>query len=354
MWEMQGELGTSHAYEFGGDYRPDPAYGQGFLGADLDLDPDDDGYVVRRIVAGDVWDEATSSPLARPGADVRVGDRLVAVGGRPVGRDVSPAERLVNQAGTEVRLTFAGREAGDEPRSVTVKTLRSETAARYRDWVEDNRRRVHDATGGRVGYVHIPDMGPLGYAEFHRGFLAEVDREALIVDARFNGGGHVSPLILEKLARRRIGYDVQRWGEPLPYPSDSVRGPMVALANEQAGSDGDMFSHAFKMMGLGPLVGTRTWGGVIGIHVRDSLVDGGFTSQPEFSFWFEDVGWGLENYGTEPDIPVEIRPQDHVAGRDTQLERAIAELERRLEENPPALPEFGDRPRLDLPRLPGA
>ena len=155
-------------------------------------------------------------------------------------------------------------------------------------------------------------------------FLAEVVHHGLIVDVRYNGGGHVSQLLLEKLARRRIGYDVQRWGRPEAYPAYAVLGPMVAITNECAGSDGDIFSHAFKLMKLGPLVGKRTWGGVIGISPRDPLIDGGITTQPEYSFWFEDVGWGVENYGTDPDIEVEITPEDWVAGRDPQLERAVS------------------------------
>ncbi|MBS1251936.1 MAG: Tricorn protease [Anaerolineales bacterium] len=351
MWEMQGELGTSHAYEFGGDYPPEPSYDQGFLGADLEYDPDTDSWRVTHIVHGDVWDAATSSPLAKPGVNVEPGDRLVAVNGRRVSREPSPQELLVNQASNEVLLTFAGDD-GEEPRTVSVKTLRSETPARYREWVDANRRRVHAATDGRVGYLHIPDMGPHGYAEFHRGYLAEVNREGLIVDVRFNGGGHVSQLILEKLARRRLGYDVQRWGEPIPYPAESAMGPMVAVCNEQAGSDGDMFTHAFKMMDLGPLIGKRTWGGVIGISFNESLVDGGITTQPEYSFWFKDVGWGLENYGTEPDIEVEISPQAYVAGEDPQLERALEEIQQALAENPPEIPDFDDKPRLGLPALP--
>jgi len=203
-----------------------------------------------------------------------------------------------------------------------------------------------------VGYIHIPDMGPKGYAEFHRSYLAEVGREGLIVDVRFNTGGHVSDLLVEKLARRRLGYDVQRWGEPEPYPRQSPAGPMVALTNEWSGSDGDIFSHTFKLMGLGPLIGKRTWGGVIGISGRASLVDGGLTTQPEFSFWFKDVGWGVENYGTDPDIEVEFRPQDYVADRDPQLERALEEIHKLLAEHPPEPPDFGDRPRLSLPSLP--
>jgi tricorn protease len=195
-------------------------------------------------------------------------------------------------------------------------------------------------------------MGAYGYSEFHRGFLAEVDRDGLIVDIRYNGGGHVSALILQKLARKRIGYDTTRWGrDPQPYPPESVLGPMVALTNEYAGSDGDIFSHGFKLMKLGPLVGKRTWGGVIGIWPRHALVDGTLTTQPEFSFWFQDVGWGVENYGTDPDIEVENTPQDYSRGFDTQLERSIDEIQKLMNINPPRVPEFGPRPDLSLPRL---
>ena len=357
LWEMQGELGTSHAYEFGGDYPPEPAYGQGFLGAELRRDEVGPGFRVARIVRGDVWNQDAASPLARAGVGVQEGDRLVAVGGRAVGDDVTPAQLLVHQAGLDVRLTFERDGAGgEEPRrfTVTVRALCDERPARYRDWVTANRRHVHEATGGKVGYVHVPDMGPGGYAEFHRGYLAEVDREALVVDVRYNAGGHVSQLVLEKLARRRLGYDAQRWGEPIPYPSEAVAGPMVALANEFAGSDGDIFTHAFKMLRLGPLVGRRTWGGVIGINMRESLVDGGVTTQPEFSHWFHDVHWGLENYGTEPDVAVEITPGDYVARIDAQLDRAITEALRLLAARPVERPPLDQRPRRALPRLPDA
>ena len=172
-----------------------------------------------------------------------------------------------------------------------MKTLRDERMLRYRAWVDANRAYVHEQTGGSVGYVHIPDMGPWGFAEFHRGYLSEFNREALVVDVRYNRGGHVSPLLLEKLARKRVGYDMSRYGPPVPYPPESVGGPMVALTNQFAGSDGDIFSHCFKLYKLGPLVGKRTWGGVIGINPYHRLVDGTITTQPEFSFWFVDVGW---------------------------------------------------------------
>jgi tricorn protease len=194
-------------------------------------------------------------------------------------------------------------------------------------------------------------MGPEGFAEFHRGYLTELDHEGLLIDVRYNGGGHVSSLLLEKLARRRLGYDFPRWGAPEPYPQHAPRGPMVALTNELAGSDGDIFSHTFKLLKLGPLVGKRTWGGVIGIWPRHILADGTLTTQPEFSFYFDDVGWNVENYGTDPDIEVDNRPQDYVRGVDVQLDRAIAVCLEQIKERPPHTPQRKEHRRLATPAL---
>ncbi len=357
IWEMQGELGTSHAYEGGGDYRESPQYPIGFLGADFSYDPDSDAYRVERIIQGDAWSEQ-GSPLSQLGVNVRVGDLLLAIDGQPLSRYLAPQELLVNRARSEVALTFAGAgsAAGSgadqrQPphRTITVKTLRSETPLRYRAWVEANHQQVQAATDGQIGYLHIPDMGPAGYAEFHRYYFAEVYKNGLIIDLRYNRGGFVSQLILEKLARRRLGYDVTRWSKPVPFPFDSVAGPMVAITDEYAASDGDIFSHCFKLMQLGKLIGKRTWGGVIGFSNRQALVDQSQVTQPEFSFWFKDVGWQIENYGTVPDIEVEITPQDWAEGRDSQLEKAIEVILHDLAENPVALPDFGARPHLPLP-----
>ena len=379
MWEMQGELGTSHAYEIGGDYRAEPNYDQGNLGADFEFDSLSGGWRITHIVAGDAWEARATSPLGAPGTNIQVGDCLLAINGIQLDSQTPPAAALVNQAGEDIQLTIqpaasrTGQETETNPpgdanmepaptkkedekpeiRNVTVRALSGDMPARYREWVEANRQRVHQTTDDRVGYVHIPDMGPRGYAEFHRGYLAEVDRQGLIIDVRYNGGGHVSALILEKLARRRLGYDTSRWSLiPTPYPPESVEGPLVALTNEYAGSDGDIFCHGFKLMKLGPLVGKRTWGGVIGINPRQALVDGTITTQPEYSFWFSDVGWEVENYGTQPDIEVDNLPSDYAQGVDAQLERAIAEALKMLEAHPPQAPEFTNRPSRAIPRLP--
>jgi tricorn protease len=358
VWTMQGELGTSHAYELGGDYDRPPNYRPGTLGADLTWDESatferdgqtvEGGYRIDHIVAGEAWDPGERSSLARAGVRADEGDVILAINGRRCREDVSIQEQLANMAGTEVDIDVGLVDSG-EVETYAVKTLANEFDARYREWVVGNRERVHEATDGRVGYVHIPDMGPRGYSEFHRSYLAENNRKALVVDVRYNGGGHVSQLILEKLARPRLGYDIQRWGQPMPYPSESVMGPMVALTNERAGSDGDIFSHCFKLMELGPLLGKRTWGGVIGIWPRHSLVDGSVTTQPEFSFWFEDVGFGVENYGTEPDVEVELPPSADARGEDPQLAAAIERVVSMLDEQDPEIPDFSPYPNLRPP-----
>jgi tricorn protease len=349
MWEMLGELGTSHAYEIGGDIKPPPPYRVGHLAADITYR--NGRWVIDHIVRGDSWDPAQTSPLALPGIDIAEGDAIVAVNGQPTDADLSPQRLLVNQAGVDVELTVTdGR--GRRRRTVYVKTLPDDKAARYREWVETNRALVHEQSRGRVGYVHIPDMGPHGFSEFHRYYFSEVEHDALIIDVRFNGGGHVSQLLIEKLARERIGYDVSRWGKPDPYPSDSPAGPLVCLTNELAGSDGDIFTHVFKLKGLGPVVGKRTWGGVVGITVRHILVDNGVTTQPEFSFWFKDVGWGVENYGTDPIHEVDIAPQDHAKGRDPQMETGLRLARQALRTFKPLKADLSTRPHLALPVLP--
>ncbi|HEU0028093.1 MAG TPA: PDZ domain-containing protein [Ktedonobacterales bacterium] len=350
IWEMQGELGSSHAYEFGGAYRERPHYAQGTLGCDWRFDEASGSYVIARIARGDTWDAEATSPLMAPGVNVGVGDAIIAINGQPVTPERGPQQLLVNQAGAEVEL-LVRPAGGGEARAVTVRALGSDFRARYMDWVEGNRKLVHERSGGRVGYIHVPDMSPFGFATFHRYFAQEYDYEGLIVDVRWNGGGNVSSLVLEKLMRPRLGYSFQRWSGPTPYFSESPRGAIVGITDENAGSDGDIFSHAFKMLNLGPLVGKRTWGGVVGISPYIALADGSLTTQPEFSFWFRDVGWGVENYGTEPTIEVDNTPQDYARGADPQLERALAEALRLVDERPSKTPEPGPRPQKPLPQV---
>jgi tricorn protease len=339
FWETQGSLGTSHAYEMGGDYRQAPAWRPGTLACDTRWNESKGGYEIVHLVRGEPGDIGRRSPLLAPGLGLAEGDSILKVGTTPLRRDLPLGAQLANRAGEEIVLTVQSK-ADRSPRQITVQTLTDERPARYREWILQKRAHVHERSQGRLGYVHIPDMGAAGYAEFHRDFRIESDRAGLVVDVRYNRGGHVSQLLLEKLARRPIAYMKPRHGSPWSYPHDAVLGPRVAITNEFAGSDGDVFSHAFKLMRLGKLVGKRTWGGVIGIWPRHALVDGTVTTQPEFSFWFSDVGWRVENYGTDPDVVVEYRPQDYAAGTDPQLDRAIDIALGELENEPVSLPSF--------------
>ncbi|MGW4962073.1 S41 family peptidase [Nonomuraea sp. NPDC004186] len=336
LWETQGELGTSHAYASATGAGVDPRRSQGLLGADLARD-DDGVWRVVRILPGESSDHDARSPLLAPGVAVRPGDAIVAVGGRPVDPVRGPLALLAGTAGQPTELTVRPAAGGDT-RRVVVSPIAEDTRLRYHDWVESRRARVREASAGRLGYLHVPDMVATGWAQFHRDLRTEMAFDGLVVDVRENGGGHLSELVLEKLSRKVTGWSRARGYEPMRYPEDSPRGPIVAITDEFAGSDGDIVSAGIKIRGIGPLVGTRTWGGVIGIDSRYSLVDGTRVTQPRYSFWLEGHGWGVENYGVEPDIEVVITPQDRVAGRDPQLEKAIELALSALEEHPSATP----------------
>ncbi|WP_431910560.1 S41 family peptidase [Nonomuraea jabiensis] len=336
LWETQGELGTSHAYASANGAGVDPRRRQGLLGADLARD-DEGVWRVVRILPGESSDHDARSPLLAPGVAVRPGDAIVAVGGRPVDPVRGPLALLAGTAGQPTELTVRPAAGGDT-RRVVVSPIAEDTRLRYHDWVESRRARVREASGGRLGYLHVPDMVATGWAQFHRDLRTEMAFDGLVVDVRENGGGHLSELVLEKLSRKVTGWARARGYEPMRYPEDSPRGPIVTITDEFAGSDGDIVSAGIKIRGIGPLVGTRTWGGVIGIDSRYSLVDGTRVTQPRYSFWLEGHGWGVENYGVEPDIEVVITPQDRVAGRDPQLEKAIELALAALEEHPPAMP----------------
>jgi tricorn protease len=235
---------------------------------------------------------------------------------------------------------------------VLVKTLASETELRYRDWCRRNREHVEQRSGGRVGYLHIPDMGARGLVRFIRGYYPQVEKEALIIDDRSNGGGNVSSMIMERLLRKVWAFMQPRRGIANTYPHMTHQGPKVVLVNQHAGSDGDIFPESFKLNGLGLVIGTRTWGGVIGIRGDKPFVDGGLSTQPEFAWWEPKRGFGLENRGVEPDIVIDNLPEDELAGRDAQLDRAIDELLKQLSEHPapkptpPPVPDkSGDAPK---------
>ena len=339
LWETVGELGTSHAYVTPPGRGTDAARRQGLLGADLVRDGD--VWRVDRILPGESSDPRARSPLTAPGVAVRPGDAVLAVDGRPVDPVSGPYPLLAGTAGRPVELTVAGKDGAH--RHPVVVPVADEEALRYHDWVAGRRAAVRELSGGRLGYLHVPDMVSSGWAQLHRDLRVELAREGVVVDLRENRGGHTSQLIIEKLNRRIIGWDRARdQANPEPYPGDAPRGPVVALANEFSGSDGDIVNAAIQALGIGPVVGVRTWGGVIGIDGKYALVDGTGITQPKYAFWLEGYGWGVENHGIDPDVVVEITPQDWAAGRDPQLEEgvrlALAALAERPARTPPPLP----------------
>jgi tricorn protease len=337
LWEIQGELGTSHAYvtppaPAATDRRP-----VGKLGADLHRDADGQ-WRISRILPGESSDPRARSPLRAAGVRVRDGDAVLAVDGQPVSRDLGPAPLLAGTAGKPVELTIAPAQGGSA-RRVVVTPLADETALRYHDWIAGMRAYVHEATNGRVGYLHVPDMIANGWAQLHRDLRLEVRAEGLIVDVRENRGGHLSQLVVERIARTVDGWGMSRdrW-EVETYPRDAPRGPIVALADEYSGSDGDIVTNAIKSRGIAPVVGVRTWGGTIGIDMRYRLVDGTLVTQPRYAHWFTGPGWGIENHGVDPDIEVVRTPQDRATGRDPQLDTAIQLVLKNLVDHPAAVP----------------
>jgi len=353
MWEMQGELGTSHCYEMGGDYHRRPKnHSNGDLGAGLKWNSKDLNFTIKELPKGDSWIPEACSPLRQADIDLKEGDQILGIDGRYFTHPNDLNLALMGRNGQRVQIIIK-RKAEKEEESVEIIARSSHHLARYRDWVNKNKEFVHKKSKGKVGYVHIPDMGVHGFSEFYRNFLSECTKEGLIVDVRYNGGGHVSQHILKILAQKVIGFDKTRYMDIEPYPAYAINGPIVAITNEHAGSDGDIFSHSFKLMNIGPLIGKRTWGGVVGIWPRHGLNDGTMTSQPEFSFWFKDVGYQVENYGTDPDIEVENTPSDWSKGIDQQLERAISEVAKLAKKNPPLRPNLNKGiPNLKAPKLP--
>ncbi|BDB98234.1 S41 family peptidase [Saccharolobus caldissimus] len=317
LQEMQGETRTSHSYESAYDYETPEPLSTGGLGAEFEFDKENKCYKIVKIYVGDPTNENERSPLRDPGVQLNVGDCIKAVDGEEVKNNLY--YYLLNK--DQVILDVITRDGKN--RRVTVKVLKDERFLIYRYWVERNREYVHEKSKGRLGYIHIPDMMFQGFAEFYRLFISEFDKDGLIIDVRFNRGGSISGLLLEKLMLKRMGYDIPRNGKPIPVPFFSSPKVLVGITNEYAGSDGDIFSYLFKKYKLGVLVGKRTWGGVVGILPRYRLVDKTYISQPEFAVHFEDIGLGIENHGVDPDIEIEIKPEDYAEDKDPQLDKAI-------------------------------
>ena len=342
MGEVIGELATSHTYLWGGDDQMGvPAVSTGLLG--VEVKRVGDAYQVLKIYHGDPADNVRS-PLMEPGAEVKEGEYILAVNNQPLTGQEPFLANFEALGGNAILLTVNSKPTLEGARAVIVRTLSDDHALRYADWVRTNREYVAEKSGGKLGYLHIPNMGAAGLTTFLTWYFPQVDKEGLVVDVRWNGGGFVSQLILERLRRPVTGFDHARGGGVWTYPAAALNGPFVVITNEFAGSDGDIFPRAVQLEGLAPVIGMRSWGGVVGIRADKLLQDNGMITQPEFANWYPKEGWGVENHGVDPDIEVQNRPQDLVAGKDPQLDRAIEETLRLRAERPPIHPEFGPAP----------
>lgn len=339
LGEMIAELSVSHAYVEGGDWdmpkRPQAA----LPGARLELDKSAGRYRITRIYRGQNEEELYRSPLTEVGLDVKEGDYLLAIDGHELAATDNPYKFLLNKANRPVQFTVNSKPFFEGSHQISYRPVAEERNLIYLEWVTHNRDYVSQATKGRVGYIHIPDMGAAGIREFIKYYYPQIRKEALIVDVRGNGGGNVSRMIIERLRRELLGTDFDRVDQQTnTYPDQVFYGPKVCLINETSASDGDIFPYMFRQTGLGPLIGKRTWGGVVGITGRGPLLDGGTVFVPEFATASVEGKYVIEGHGIDPDIVVENDPASVIEGRDPQLDRGIAEVMKALEANPKKLP----------------
>jgi tricorn protease len=336
--EMLGELGNSHTYVGGGDELHGERVATGLLGVDFGVDSQAGRYFFRTIYAGDNTHEEYRSPLTEPGIDVKQGDFLLAVNGRELRYPTDPDSLFINTLKGTVTITVADDATGKNRRDLTVKPVANELNLRMKAWIDHNREAVDKASNGKIGYVYLADMEEQGMDQFINQFYPQLHKQGLIVDVRYNGGGFIDQIILERLRRVLVGMTANRQRIGFTEPEQLVHGYMVCLINHYSASDGDIFPYYFKKYGLGPLIGERTWGGVRGIRGFWPLADGGYVTIPEDSLYNLRSEWVIENNGVEPDIEVEDLPGDVMAGKDAQLERGIATIMEKLQAKPMTLP----------------
>lgn len=335
--EMISELVVQHAYIEGGDFNIPPRPRVALPGARFGLNREAGRYQITKIFAGQNEEEIYRSPLTEVGVDVKVGDYVLAINGEELRPDDDPYRPLRNKADAPVRLTVNSRPTMEGARVISYRPVTDEQNLIYLDWVTHNMAMVDKLSAGKLGYIHIPDMGANGIREFIKWYYPQLGKSGLVVDARANGGGNVSRMIIERLRRKLLGAQFARTSEfPNTYPDGVFTGPMACLLNENSASDGDIFPAMFREAGLGPLIGKRSWGGVVGITNRGTLIDGGSVSVPEFGFVNAKGEWIIEGHGVDPDIEVDNDPKSVIEGKDPQLERAVVELMNRLKAQPVA------------------
>ena len=341
--QMLGELNVGHMFVGGGEIPEPKEVHVGLLGADYTIE--NGRYRFARIYNGENWDPQLKAPLTQPGVNVSAGEYLLAVNGRDVRASDDVFSFFQETAGKQLSLKVGPKPDGAGSRDVIVVPVDNDTALRNRAWVEDNRRKVDELSGGRLAYVYLPDTATGGFTYFNRYFFAQLGKQGAVIDERYNAGGSAADYVIEYLQRKKWDYFMTREGAPFSTPEGGIFGPKVMITNEFAGSGGDMLPWLFHHVGLGPLVGKRTWGGLVGIYDYPQLMDGGFVTAPRVAFFTTDGAWDVENHGVEPDVEVELDPHAWREGHDAQLEKAIEVVLKEVEKNPPAalkIPPFPD------------
>lgn len=336
LTEMIAEIQVGHNRVGGGDIVRPSGPEIGLLGADLTVR--NGRHQISRIYTGENWNPTVQGPLAVPGLDVSEGDYIIAINGRDLGEGSNIFEHLASTVGKQVTLIVSDRANGRNAREIVVEPVGSEYFMRLWSWIESNRKAVNEATDGRVGYVYLPNTAGAGYTFFNRMFFSQTDKDAIIIDERSNGGGQAANYITDVLSRTYLAGWKDRDGLAFNTPGGAMFGPKVMLIDQDAGSGGDFLPYSFREMEIGTIMGTRTWGGLIGISANPGLVDGGFLVVPYFRFFDTGHEWSVENQGVAPDIEVQLDPVLTNQGRDAQLEAAIAEIERQLAINPNPVP----------------
>jgi len=331
--EMLGELTCGHVFVGGGDLPEVKPVQCGLLGADTTIE--NGRYRFARVYNGENWNPELRAPLTQPGVNVKEGEYLIAVGGREVKAPEEIYKFFEATAGRQVIIKVGPNPDGKDAREVTVVPVGDESGLRHLAWIEDNRRQVDKLSNGRLAYVYLPDTGQGGFSNFNRYYFAQIGKEGAVVDERFNGGGLIADYIIDYMRRPLMGYFAARDGADYITPVGSIYGPKVMIINEFAGSGGDMMPWLFRAAGIGPLIGKRTWGGLVGMAGAAPLMDGGFTGAPQSGFWNPNGTWDVENHGVDPDIEVENDPASVKAGHDPQLEKAVQACLELLAKNPP-------------------
>jgi tricorn protease len=330
--QMLGELVVGHSYISGGDAPNPPRISVGLLGADYVIE--NGYYKLSTVFTGENWNPELRAPLTEPGSTVAAGEYILAVNGKTARAPANIYSFFEGTAGKQTVLLVNSKPSEQGARKVTVVPVESESALRQRAWIEANRRKVDELTNGRFAYVYLPNTAGAGYTNFNRYYYMQMHKEGAIIDERFNGGGSAADYMVDMMNRPLLNYWATRDGKDFQTPTAVINGPKVMIINEHAGSGGDALPYYFRDRKIGPLVGTRTWGGLVGIYDYPVLIDGGSVTAPRVAFFNKQGKWEVENEGVAPDIEVEQLPAQTVNGGDPQLERAVSEALKMLEKNP--------------------